>query len=113
MLWGFNDMTAIGVMRAAFDLGVNIPRDLSLVGFDDIRLAELITPPLTTVQMSQTEIARLSFSGLLDSLDHSRRGNVRQVYSIRTNLVIRHSTAIAPDWLTTERQTHSRAQIRH
>jgi LacI family transcriptional regulator len=94
-----NDMTAIGVMRAAFDLGLNIPRDLSLVGFDDIRLAQFTTPPLTTVQMSQAEIARLSFSGLLDSLDHSCRGNVRQVYSIRTNLVIRHSTAIAPDWL--------------
>lgn len=94
-----NDMTAIGVMRAAFDLGLNIPRDLSLVGFDDIRLAQFMTPPLTTVQMSQTEIARLSFSGLLDSLDHSPRGNLRQVYSIKTNLVLRHSTALAPGCL--------------
>ena len=68
-----NDMTAIGVMRAAFDLGLNIPRDLSVIGFDDIRLAQFMTPPLTTVQMSQTEIARLSFSGLLDSLEPSPR----------------------------------------
>ena len=54
-----NDMTAIGVMRAAFDLSLNIPRDLSVIGFDDIRLAQFMTPPLTTVQMSQTEIATL------------------------------------------------------
>jgi len=40
-----NDMTAIGVMRAAFDLGLNIPRDFSVVGFDDIRLAQFMTPP--------------------------------------------------------------------
>ena len=94
-----NDMTAIGVMRAAFDLGLNIPRDLSVIGFDDIRLAQFMTPPLTTVQMSQTEIARVSFSGLLDSLDHHHRGSGRQVYSIKTNLVLRHSTALAPGCL--------------
>jgi len=46
-----NDMTAIGVMRAAFDLGLNIPQDLSVIGFDDIRLAQFMTPPLTTVQL--------------------------------------------------------------
>jgi LacI family transcriptional regulator len=94
-----NDMTAIGVMRAAFDLGLNIPRDLSVIGFDDIRLAQFMTPPLTTVQMSQTEIARLSFSGLLDSLDPHHRGGGRQVYSMKTNLVLRHSTALAPGCL--------------
>ena len=54
-----NDMTAIGVMRKAFDLCLNIPQDLSVVGFDDIRLAQFTTPPLTTVQMSQVEIARM------------------------------------------------------
>jgi LacI family transcriptional regulator len=94
-----NDMTAIGVMRAAFDLGLNIPRDFSVVGFDDIRLAQFMTPPLTTIQMSQTEIARLSFSGLLDSLDPSRGGSVQQLDSIKTNLVLRHSTALAPGCL--------------
>jgi DNA-binding LacI/PurR family transcriptional regulator len=89
-----NDLTAIGVMRAAFDLGLSIPRDLSLIGFDDIRLAQFTTPPLTTVQLSQTEIARLSFSGLLNSLDHARVGSLRQVYSIKINLVLRHSIAL-------------------
>jgi len=90
-----NDMTAIGVMRAALGLGLNIPRDLSVVGFDDIKLAQFMTPPLTTVQMSHTEIARLSFSALLDSLEPTRHVNGRQVSSMKTNLVLRDSTALA------------------
>ena len=94
-----NDMTAIGVMRAAFDLRLKVPRDLSVVGFDDIRLAQFMAPPLTTVQMSQTEIAQLSFSALLDFLEPTRHGNGRQMYSMKTNLILRQSTALAPDCL--------------
>jgi DNA-binding LacI/PurR family transcriptional regulator len=94
-----NDMTAIGVMRAAFDLCLNIPQDLSVIGFDDIRLAQFMAPPLTTVQMSQTEIAQLSFSALLNSLEPTRHGAGRQVYSMKTNLILRQSTALAPGCL--------------
>ncbi len=100
-----NDMTAIGVMRAAFDLRLNIPQDLSVVGFDDIRLAQFMAPPLTTVQMSQTEIAQLSFSALLDSLEPTRHGNGRQMYSMKTNLILRLSTALAPGCLVNRAET--------
>ncbi len=100
-----NDMTAIGVMRAAFDLRLNIPQDLSVVGFDDIRLAQFMAPPLTTVQMSQTEIAQLSFSALLDSLEPTRHGNGRQMYSMKTNLILRQSTALAPGCLVSRAET--------
>jgi LacI family transcriptional regulator len=100
-----NDMTAIGVMRAAFDLCLNIPQDLPVVGFDDIRLAQFMAPPLTTVQMSQTEIAQLSFSALLDSLEPNRHGNGRQMYSMKTNLMLRQSTALAPGCLVNRAET--------
>jgi LacI family transcriptional regulator len=100
-----NDMTAIGVMRAAFDLCLNIPQDLSVVGFDDIRLAQFMAPPLTTVQMSQTEIAQLSFSALLDSLEPTRHENGRQMYSMNTNLILRQSTALAPGCLVNRAAT--------
>ena len=100
-----NDMTAIGVMRAAFDLCLNIPQDLSVVGFDDIRLAQFMAPPLTTVQMSQTEIAQLSFSALLDSLEPTRHGNGRQMHSMKTNLILRQSTARAPGCLVNRAET--------
>jgi len=90
-------MTAIGVMRQAFELGVNVPSELSLVGFDDIHLAQFTTPPLTTVRMSQVEIARLAFAALLDSVNIQRNGTSREAYTLRTDLVIRASTAIASE----------------
>jgi LacI family transcriptional regulator, galactose operon repressor len=92
-----NDMSAIGVMRQAFELGFNVPADLSVVGFDDIRLAQFMIPPLTTVQMSQTEIADIAFSALLDSAEPWRSLKGRRKYGIKTNLVLRRSTALAPD----------------
>jgi substrate-binding family protein len=48
-----NDLTAIGVIRKAFDLSLDIPGDLSVVGFDDIPFAQYMIPPLTTVQIPQ------------------------------------------------------------
>jgi DNA-binding LacI/PurR family transcriptional regulator len=47
-----NDMTAIGVIHEASNGGMQIPRDLSVIGFDDNRLAQFMIPPLTTIQMS-------------------------------------------------------------
>jgi DNA-binding LacI/PurR family transcriptional regulator len=91
-----NDLTAIGAMRQAFELGLRVPSELSVVGFDDIRLAQYTTPPLTTVRMSQTEIAKLAFRALLNSVESQRNGTSHEAYTIRTDLVIRRSTAIAP-----------------
>ncbi len=92
-----NDLTAIGVMREAFDLSLNIPRDLSIVGFDDIRLAQFMTPPLTTVQMSQVGIATVAFRALLDSVEPEPKQNALNVPAIETNLVLRGSTGLSTD----------------
>jgi DNA-binding LacI/PurR family transcriptional regulator len=56
-----NDLTAIGVIRKASELSLNIPGDLSVVGFDDIRMAQFTTPRLITVQLpsSKSPIWRL------------------------------------------------------
>lgn len=89
-----NDVTAIGVMREAFDLSLNIPRDLSVVGFDDIRLAQFMIPPLTTIRMSQTAIASVAFRALLDAVDPQRKGTSPEVGVIKTDLVLRCSTAL-------------------
>jgi LacI family transcriptional regulator len=88
-----NDMTAIGVMREAFDLSIDIPQDLSVVGFDDVGLAQFMVPPLTTVQMSQTQIANAAFRALLNSVEPQCNVSSREVYPIKTNLVLRRSTA--------------------
>ncbi|HEV7220980.1 MAG: LacI family DNA-binding transcriptional regulator [Terriglobales bacterium] len=91
-----NDMTAIGVMRQAFELALDVPRDLSVVGFEDIRLAQFMIPPLTTVQLSQIEIADIAFKALLDSAEAPYDGYWCSECTIKTELVLRHSTALAP-----------------
>ena len=92
-----NDLTAIGLMRQAFELALEIPRDLSVVGFDDIRPAQFMIPPLTTIQLSQIEIADLAFRALLDSAEAPCNRSSCYEYTIKTNLVLRRSTALAPD----------------
>jgi LacI family transcriptional regulator len=89
-----NDMTAIGVMRRALELGLNVPRDLSVVGFDDNQLAQFATPPLTAVQMSYVEIANVAFKALLDSVEVRCNVSSREVCAIQSNLVLRCSTTL-------------------
>src|SRR5208337_598216 len=91
-----NDMTALGVMRKCYEEGLHIPRDLSLVGFDDIRLAQFVLPPLTTVRMSQSELARLAFRALLTELERETPSERGTEYVLETGLVLRDSTALAP-----------------
>ena len=89
-----NDMTAIGVMRQSYEEGIQIPRDLSLIGFDDIRLAKFTIPPLTTVKMSQTEIAQMAFNALLAEVQRENPSPNGTEYVLRTSLVLRDSTAL-------------------
>jgi len=89
-----NDMTAIGVMREAYDQSIKIPDDISVVGFDDIRLAEFTIPPLTTVQMSQHELAKIAFQALLNEVE-SEAAAPPHKYELTTSLVLRRSTALA------------------
>ena len=87
-----NDMTAIGVMRQAFELGIGVPQELSVVGFDDTRLADFMIPPLTTVQMSQTELATLAFNALLKEVKRETPAPNGTEYILKTNLILRNST---------------------
>jgi LacI family transcriptional regulator len=88
-----NDMTAIGLIRQAFELGIEVPQDLSVIGFDDIRMADFMIPPLTTVQMSQTELARLAFDALLKEVKRETPAPDGTEYTLKTRLILRKSTA--------------------
>ena len=91
-----NDMTAIGVMKAAFELGVEVPRALSVVGFDDIRMADYMIPPLTTIQMSQTELATLAFDALLKEVKRETPAPHGTEFVLKTRLILRSSTTFPP-----------------
>jgi Periplasmic binding protein-like domain len=86
----------IGVLRESYQQSVHLPNDLSVVGFDDILLAQFVIPPLTTVKMSQTEIARWAFNALLADVQRTTVAPNGTGYQLRTNLVLRNSTAMAP-----------------
>jgi len=62
------------------------------VGFDDIRLAQFVLPALTTVQMSQAELARLAFNALLAEVKRETPSATGTEYVLTTHLVLREST---------------------
>lgn len=63
---GANDQIAIGIMRAARDMGLSLPGDLTVAGFDDIQLASLIAPRLTTVRQPTEALARQTVSAMIN-----------------------------------------------
>jgi LacI family transcriptional regulator len=85
-----NDMTAIGMLQTAHRLGRNIPGDLSLVGFDDLFLSEIVHPPLTTLHLSRQDIATRAFYALQAGAAYT--GRARNTV-IQPSLVVRASTA--------------------
>jgi LacI family transcriptional regulator len=91
-----NDMTAIGVLREAFELGLQVPNELSVIGFDDVRMAEFVTPPLTTIQMSQKELATIAFKALLEDVKRTTAAADGTEYVLKTNLILRKSTTFPP-----------------
>jgi LacI family transcriptional regulator len=91
-----NDLMAIGLMHKASELYLDIPGDLSVVGFEDIPFAKYMIPQLTTVQISREEIATVAFEALLAAADPAINGDTQIVSSIATNLVVRGSTSMGP-----------------
>lgn len=88
-----NDLTAIGVLRELHRRGVRVPEDVSVVGCDDIEFCDIVSPPLTTLQISRMELAKLSFKALETGREIARTG---KQYWLEPTLVIRSSTGEAP-----------------
>jgi DNA-binding LacI/PurR family transcriptional regulator len=91
----FADFVAFHVIRAAHELGLDVPRDLSVVGFDDERMAALWSPPLTTVHQDLTAKGEAAASTLIAAIDRHRRGGRPLVRHkvLPTELVVRSTTA--------------------
>lgn len=86
----YNDMSAVGALRSIYDHGLAVPRDISLVGFDDLLIASYTHPPLTTYRQPMVELGRQAMKSILDLLAGSDSGsNVR----LQGELVVRESTA--------------------
>jgi DNA-binding LacI/PurR family transcriptional regulator len=89
-----NDMTAIGVLHAAYDARVRVPEELSVVGFDGILFSEYTQPALTTVAVPRAEIGKAAFQALWATISDPERAG--REYRVETRLVVRQSTQIPP-----------------
>ncbi len=86
-----NDLTAIGILHCAYDAGLRVPDDLSVVGFDDILFAAYTQPALTTVAVPRAEVGKTAFEALWIMLaDPELKG---REYRLNTQLITRQSTA--------------------
>jgi LacI family transcriptional regulator len=93
-IFAFNDNIAIGAIQEARVRGLRVPEDLSVVGFDDVEHATVVTPALTTVRQPLAEMGRTAVS-LLNRLLERQRFETLHV-QLATRLVVRESTAPPP-----------------
>ncbi|WP_370325334.1 LacI family DNA-binding transcriptional regulator [Euzebya sp.] len=89
-----NDRLALGLYRAAAELGRRIPEDLSIVGFDDVPEAAYYAPPLTTIRQDFGQVGKLSIALLLDEVDNG--GATVRYPVVDADVVLRDSTAPPP-----------------
>lgn len=90
-IFAFNDNHAIGAIQAARERDLRVPEDLSLVGFDDVEHATIVSPALTTVRQPLAEMGRTAVSLLIRLLERQRFETLR--VELGTRLVVRDSTA--------------------
>lgn len=103
-----NDMMALGAMHELKAAGLIIPRDISIVGFDDITFASLSEPPLTTVCSPRIEIGRKAIEALMATIKESRRPG--EEVRVGTYLVSRGTTAPPASSIRTSRSPVSKSQ---
>ncbi len=87
------DVLATGILHGAFERGLRVPADFSVVGFDDIPFAAMTVPSLTTVRMPMEKMARAAIEMAVDEKLRSAAGTAKGVRVFRPALVVRGSTA--------------------
>jgi LacI family transcriptional regulator len=89
-IFAASDLMAAGALRAANELGVRVPEDVAVVGFDDIGLASLIQPQLTTVRQDMHAIGEAAANGLARMIENPESTPAREL--VPTRLVVRASS---------------------
>lgn len=87
-IFTYNDLMAFGVIRAVKDLGVRIPDDLSIVGYDDIFFSSFTDPPLTTIRQPKEKLGKKAVELLLKLMKGERQGIL-----VEPELIIRNTTS--------------------
>lgn len=91
-----NDLSAFGALQAAYELGLHVPDDLSIVGYDDIKLSAFAHPALTTVSVPRQELAEIAFKSLFRFEEEDYFSDQGEQHRLVTSLTQRGSTARPP-----------------
>lgn len=107
-LLSFNDMAAIGAVRALHDAQLRVPQDVSVIGFDDIKGAAFMSPSLTTIRQPLYSMGGLAAKVLLDRI----RGTAEhpQEIAVEPELIIRESTRAVRKEIAAKRRSRSASQ---
>jgi LacI family transcriptional regulator, galactose operon repressor len=111
-LVAFNDIAAIGAMRALKEVGLRVPHDVSVIGFDDVDSAAYLNPSLTTVRQPLHEMGRLAAKTLLEKI--SRNDAAPMTIRLEPELIVRESTAAVTVASAPEKTngTHRRRRVK-
>src|SRR5215469_10762452 len=93
-LFAYNDISAIGAIRALQEQGLRVPQDISVIGFDDIPGAAFYTPSLTTVRQPLNRMGEVAAQTLLERIEGQK--DYPSEIAIEPELAVRESTAKAP-----------------
>lgn len=92
-LFAFNDISAIGAIRALEEMGLRVPADVSVLGFDDIYAAAFHNPALTTIRQPLFEMGSIAAKTLLERLSNESNGSIPEEVSVEPTIIVRQSTA--------------------
>ena len=84
-----NDIVAICAMRVLRELNVQIPQDVSIVGFDNMALSEMLDPPLTTIQIPKRKMGMAAVNAIIEKINEDGVGSLKT--EVATSLIVRHS----------------------
>jgi DNA-binding LacI/PurR family transcriptional regulator len=94
-LFAFNDISALGAMRAFREAGLRVPEDISVIGFDDVPSAFFHNPALTTVRQPLHTMGQLAAETLLNRIAKGNDALYPKVLTVEPDLIVRQSTALA------------------
>lgn len=95
-IFAANDESAVGFISGLRQNGLDCPRDVSVVGFDDLALAAHVWPPLTTMRQPRAALGRIAAGALIDVIEGQRHSRVPMHMVLSSELIIRGSTARPP-----------------
>jgi LacI family transcriptional regulator len=91
-IFSFNDISAVGAITALREAGLQVPRDVSIVGFDDVLFAASSHPPLTTVRQPLRQMGQMAATTLLGLIQGDAGCNPGSVITVYPELIVRRST---------------------